>query len=210
MDKMRNIIFAALGDSLTRGFVPFDCLEYASNHLPYTSFLNNLVVTYLSKRGIKEISVTIINFGVNGDSTIGMLQRLNAHIAQNNPDYVIIWGGINDLFIGIQPEEIMENLKILYRKTMNIGAKPIACTLTSVIGIDDAIPLIKKLNDMIHKHCSDESILLADLFTTTTDKKGRLLEKFSSDGVHLTQLGNERVASTIYTDVINDILSEIS
>jgi lysophospholipase L1-like esterase len=207
---MRNIIFAALGDSLTRGFVPFDYLEYASNYLPYTSILDNMVVTHLSKKRIKEISVIIINFGVNGDSTSGMLQRLNSYIAQNNPDYVIIWGGINDLFIGIQPEEIMENLKILYRKTMNIGAKPIACTLTSVIGIDNAIPLIKKLNDMIFKHCSDESILIADLFSTTSDKKGRLLEKLSSDGIHLTQLGNERVAHTIYTDVISNILPEIS
>jgi lysophospholipase L1-like esterase len=210
MDTLRNIIFAALGDSLTLGFVPFDFLECASNYIPYTSFLDNLVVTHLSKRGINEISVTIINFGVNGDSTNGMLQRLNSHIAQNYPDYVIIWGGINDLFIGIQPEEIMENLKFLYRETMNIGAKPIACTITSVIGIDNAIPPIKKLNDMIYKHCLDESILLADLFTTTSDKKGRLLEKLSSDGIHLTQLGNERVAQTIYNDVIIDILSEMS
>ncbi len=210
MNSLRNIIVAALGDSLTRGFVPFDYLDYTSNIIPYTSFLENLIEDDLSKRGLNKNTVKIINFGKNGDSIKGMLQRLNSHITKINPKYIIIWGGINDLFIGLEPEEIMGNLKIIYRNIKNIGAIPIACTLTSVIGIDAIIPLIKKLNDMIYKLCTDELILIADLFTATSDQDGRLLEKFSSDGVHLTKLGNKKVAQTIYRDVLKDIISEIS
>ncbi|MEE8354358.1 MAG: GDSL-type esterase/lipase family protein, partial [Candidatus Bathyarchaeia archaeon] len=117
-----SLVFAALGDSLTHGFVPYDPIQPMGPGIPYTSYLDNIVVTELSRRGIEDISVQFVNFGVNGDTTRGMLRRLDARVAPLDPDYVIIWGGINDLYGGFPPEGIMENLKDLFVKTSEIGA----------------------------------------------------------------------------------------
>ena len=201
-----SLVFAALGDSLTGGFVPYDPVRPMGPGIPYTSYLDNMVVTELSRRGVDDGSVQFMNFGVNGDSTRGMLRRLEFRVASLEPDYVIVWGGINDLFGGFPPEDIMENLKSLYVKTSEVGAEPIACTLTSVAGFDVAIPSIKLLNESIREHCSENSILLADLYSATSDNEGRLEERYSSDGVHLTAAGNEKIAKVVYGDVIESII----
>jgi lysophospholipase L1-like esterase len=209
MARTVRLVFAALGDSLTRGFMPYDPFRPMGPGIPYTSYLDNIVVTELLRRGVENVSVQFVNFGVNGDSIRGMLHRLESRVAPLDPDYVIIWGGINDLYGGFPPEDIMGNLRALYVKSSEIGVNPIACTLTSVTGFNPAIPSIKALNDLIIEHCSENSILLADLFSETSDDKGRLIEGFSSDGVHLTAAGNKRVAHAIYEDVVKGILKNI-
>ena len=100
----------------------------------------------------------------------------------------------------------MENLKSLYDKTREIGAAPVACTLTSVLGFDLAIPSIQHLNESILEHCTENAILLADLFSATSDEEGRLEGRYSSDGVHLTAAGNESVAQAVYKDVVEGII----
>lgn len=205
-----SLVFAALGDSLTAGFMPYDPIQPMGPGIPYTSYLDNIVVTELSRRGIEDVSVRFVNFGVNGDTTRGMLRRLEARVAPLDPDYVIIWGGINDLYGGFPPEGILENLKALFVKSSEIGAEPLACTLTSVAGFDAAIPSIKRLNESIREHCSENSIPFADLFAATSDDEGRLEGQYSSDGVHLTDAGNERVARAVYEDVVEGIINTTS
>lgn len=205
-----SLVFAALGDSLTRGFVPYDPLRPMGPGIPYTSYLDNIVVTEHSRRGVEDVSVQFLNFGVNGDSTRGMLRRLESRVAPLDPDYVIIWGGINDIYGGFSLEDIMGNMKALYVGTSEIGAEPIACTLTSVTGFDAAIPSIRSLNESIREYCSENSILFADLFAATSDEGGRLEGRYSSDGVHLTAAGNERVARAVYVDVVEGIINSTS
>ena len=205
-----SVVFAALGDSLTRGFVPNDPSRPIGPGIPYTSYLDDIVVKELSRRGINDVSVRFVNFGVNGDSTKGMLRRLDSQVASLDPEYVIIWGGINDLYGGLPPEDIMRNLKALYAKTSEIGAEPVACTLTSVVDFDAAIPSIKHLNESIREHCSENSILFADLFAATSDGEGKLEGQYSSDGVHLTAAGNERVARAVYRKVVKGLIYAIS
>jgi lysophospholipase L1-like esterase len=205
-----SLVFAALGDSLTRGFVPSDPIQPMGPGISYTSYLDNIVVTEHSRRGIEDVSVQFGNFGVNGDTTRGMLRRLESQVTPLDPDYVIVWGGINDLYGGFPPEDIMGNLNALYVKTSEIGAEPIACTLTSVAGFDAAIPSIRRLNQSIRERCSENSILYADLYAATSDEEGRLEGRYSSDGVHLTAAGNERVARAVYGDVVKGLIDAIS
>ena len=178
MDKSRRLVFAALGDSLTRGFQPYDPSSSFGYGIPYTDYLDNLIITELSRRSVGDLDIHIVNLGINGDTTRGMLGRFDRQVAPEEPGYVILLGGINDLFMGVPPESIMENLEGIYEKTLQIGATPIACTLTSVLGFDTVIPLIRELNGMIEASCRREGIPLADLYTGTSDEEGRLLEAY--------------------------------
>jgi len=206
MDKSRRLVFVALGDSLTRGFQPYDPSSSFVYGIPYTDFLDNLIITELSRRGMDDVDIYVINLGINGDTTRGMLGRFDRQVAPEEPGYVIILGGINDLFMGVPPESIMENLRGIYEKTLQIGATPIACTLTSVLGFETVIPLIQELNDMIEASCRREGIPLADLYSGTSDEEGRLLEAYSSDGSHLNGEGYERMASVVFEDVVKEII----
>ena len=48
MAETRSLVFTALGDSLTQGFVPYDPLRPMGPGISYTSYLDNIVATELS------------------------------------------------------------------------------------------------------------------------------------------------------------------
>jgi len=208
MGDMTRLVFVALGDSLTRGYVPYRSTGPFRHSLPYTDALDNIVIVEQGKKGYGDVDCVFINRGVDGDSTRGMLSRLASELPGLNPDYVIVWGGINDIFTGRQPAEVMETLRQTYEKTTEIGATPIACTLTSVRGASAVVERILELNESIRAYSDIEGIMLADLYAATSDMEGRLLGWYSSDGAHLNMEGNRVVAATIYAEVVEGILDE--
>lgn len=208
MGEMTRLIFVALGDSLTRGYVPYRSTGPFRHSLPYTDSLDNIVIVEQGKKGYENVDCVFINRGVDGDSTKGMLSRLTSELPALNPNYVIVWGGINDVFMGRQPTEVMETLKQIYQKTFEIGAIPIACTLTSVRGASPVIQRIQELNGSIRAHSDLKGIMLADLYAATSDMEGRLLSWYSSDGAHLNMEGNRVIAATVYAEVVDGILDE--
>ena len=208
MGETTRLVFVALGDSLTRGYVPYRSTGPFHHSLPYTDALDNIVIVEQGKKGYEDVDCVFINRGVDGDSTKGMLNRLTSELPALNPDYVIVWGGINDVFAGRQPAEVMETLRQIYQKTTEIGAIPIACTLTSVRGASPFVECIQELNESIRSHSDIEGIMLADLYAATSDMEGRLLSWYSSDGAHLNMEGNRVIAATIYAEVVDGILDE--
>lgn len=208
MAKGVRLRFAALGDSLTVGFQPQGLYPPGGEETPYTSFLEAIVYRELPRRGLRHLEVSFINLGALGDTTRRMLQRFPIQVLPLRPDYVIVWGGINDLFSMEEPEDVYSNLRRIYEVAREAKIGPIACTLTSVLGYDELIPKIMRLNNLLMDYCRGQGIPIADLFSATADDAGRLRENFSSDGVHLSQAGYMEVADTIYHEVLMKILEE--
>lgn len=204
-DRVR-LRFVALGDSLTVGFQSPDVFLPGREEFPYTSLLEVILSSELPKKNLSNVEVSFVNAGMMGDTTRGMLERFEAHVASEEPDYVLVWGGINDLYMLQPPEAVFGNLKRIYGRTREIGAEPIACTVTSVLGDEGMVTRIRELNELIKGHCEENGIPVADLFSATNDEAGRLRETFSSDGVHLSYAGYHRVAYAIYHQVIEPIL----
>jgi lysophospholipase L1-like esterase len=185
---MGFFVAVALGDSLTFGYRASD--PYAMDPMvPYPAQLEAMLRERL--RGRRD--VTIINAGVNGDTTDGMLWRLKRAAATEKPDAVIVWGGINDLGAARAPWQVMENLAKLYEGCREIGSTPIACTLTPTRRTS---PKMTSLNDLIKAHAKEKGVLLVDLFPALADDEGNLRQEYSDDGAHLTPEGNRRVAET--------------
>jgi acyl-CoA thioesterase-1 len=206
MVERTKLKFVALGDSLTVGFTPYNPSQPMGYCLPYTGFLEEILAEELPRRGLNHVEVSFVNRGVNGDNTQGMLQRFKKQVIQEDPDYVIVWGGINDIFEMRPTEDIMRNLKQIYERTREIGADPIACTVTSIVHQNPVVPRIWELNDLIKAYCAENRILLVDLFKETSDELGLLMEGYSSDGVHLNDEGNRRIASAVYTEFVEQII----
>jgi lysophospholipase L1-like esterase len=182
-------VVVALGDSLTAGYRMRD--PYAIDpRAPYPAQLETLLREKF--RGKKQAFV--VNAGVNGESTEGMLWRFSLAVIAEKPDAVIVWGGINDLGVARDPEQVMGNLAKLYESCREIGATPVACTLTPTRRTS---PNMRRLNDMISAHASEKGLILADLFPGLADTEGNLRQEYSDDGAHLTQAGYRRVAEII-------------
>ncbi len=182
-------VVVALGDSLTFGYRMGD--PYAlDTRVPYPVQLE--VMLHKRLNGRKQAFV--INAGVNGDSTDGMIWRFGRVVAPEKPDVVVVWGGINDLGAARLPDAVMGNLVRLYGMCGEIGAKPVACTLTPTRRTSRGM---LRLNDMIRAHASESGVALADLFPALADSEGNLRQEYSDDGAHLTQAGYRRVAEVI-------------
>jgi lysophospholipase L1-like esterase len=182
-------VAVALGDSLTFGYRMRD--PFATDpRVPYPAQLEAMLRERL--QGRRESS--IINAGINGDTTDNMLWRFKRAAATEKPDAVIVWGGINDLGAARAPWQVMENLAKLYEECRGVGSTPIACTLTPTRRTS---PKMTSLNDLIRAHTVEKGILLADLYPALADAEGNLKQEYSDDGAHLTPQGNHRVAETI-------------
>jgi lysophospholipase L1-like esterase len=148
-----------------------------------------------------------MNAGLPGDTVRGMLARLDGHITSFEPDYVIVWGGINDLYGFKKPNVVMGDLERIYEGTAIAGVEPIACTLTPVLGYDQITPRILELNDLITGYCKRHGLPLVELFAATSDGGDRLRKDYSDDGVHLNSSGYRRVAEAV-GEVIIELLSD--
>jgi lysophospholipase L1-like esterase len=182
-------IVAALGDSLTRGYRVKD--PYAIDpRVPYPAQLECFLRPRLPSR-----LVFVVNAGVNGDPTDGMIGRFRADVALEDPDVVIVWGGLNDLGHNRRPEQVMDNLTRLYGMCEDIGARPVACTLTPTRLTSSSI---LRLNDLIRAYTDESKIAIADLFPACVDVSGNLRAEYSDDGAHLTIEGYHRVAEVVF------------
>jgi len=198
-----------LGDSLTVGYQsPSPYGGYAET--PYTDMLEPMARVRLQELGLKGYEAFFINKGINGDSTDGMLGRFRTSVEAERPDYVIIWAGINDLYAGREPRQVMGNLVRLYSRTLETGAKPIACTLTPTEADARMNSRIRELNALIAKHCDIEGIRVVDLFSSLAGSDGRLNPVYSDDGVHLSHQGYATVARTVFDEVVYFILGELA
>jgi len=185
-------VVVALGDSLTFGYRLRD--PYAMDpRVPYPAQLEALL-----REKTKDEQVFVLNAGVNGDSTDGMIWRFGRVVAPEKPDVVVVWGGINDLGAARLPDAVMGNLVRLNGMCGEIGAKPVACTLTPTRRTSRGMLL---LNDMIRAHASESGVALADLFPALADSECNLRQEYSDDGAHLTPAGYRRVAEVILDKV---------
>jgi lysophospholipase L1-like esterase len=209
MPTTRFVAFVCLGDSLTVGYQsPSPYGGYVET--PYTDMLEPMARVRLQELGLKGYEAVFINKGINGDSTDGMLGRFRTSVEAERPDYVIIWVGINDLYAGREPGQVMENLMRLYARALETGSKPIACTLTPTEADDHMNSRIRELNALMTEHCDGEGIRTVDLFMSLAGPDGRLNPLYSDDGVHLSHQGYGAVARTVFDEVVSFILEGLT
>lgn len=94
--KGKELIIAALGDSLTYGWMVSK---------GYIDFLKEMI-----KARYPESGVNILNLGVPGDTAEDGLRRV-IEVIRNKPDLVMIQFALNDAFCGHTPERFKRNIE---------------------------------------------------------------------------------------------------
>jgi len=197
----------ALGDSLTVGENDFDFSD-SGQPASYPKYLEILAEEHLHSLQ-SDVKVDVLNRGINGDLTSGMLERFSRDVVDEKADYAIILGGTNDVGWGFDLAMIAHNLTAMYDTARNKGIVVVACSVPSILGLDELIPPRLHLNRMIRKEADKRSITFVDLFTATANpRNNRLLEDYSADGLHLNTKGYQQIGKYIFDKWLRPLLDQ--
>jgi len=149
---------------------------------------------------------TIINRGIAGDITFGVLKRLDEVIARQ-PAQLYIEIGINDLSKGIPDNVITDNILTIVQR-VKTGSPQTRIFVQSILPTNNTIKTeyaeamnkdhhIITINAALMEHAEKTGYTFIDLFTPFRDKEGRLDAKYTVDGLHPNAAGYRRWAEVL-------------
>ena len=160
----------------------------------------------------KELPVQVINSGISGDTTAGMLARFQFMVIAHKPNCVIITGGTNDLSLDVPDSLILSNILSMarlakhYQISVIIGIPPPSfCeeNLPNQSVYLSPVNLIKRLEKFrkhLRKFALEENLPLIDFSLNMTPKH------FLEDGLHPNKTGHKIMKDTAKIVVRNVVL----
>jgi hypothetical protein len=128
----------------------------------------------------------IVNLGISGDTTAGVLQRLDTVIA-TGAGTVFLLIGINDLqILGGAPAEVAARHAEIRRRLTQAGMRVVVLSLfTGKTGLRAGVA---DVNARLEKSCAAPACRFVDL-NAALSENGLLKPAYTYDGVHLTAEG---------------------
>jgi len=194
--KKQKVIF--FGDSLTQAGV--DSGGY--------------ITVLRDKKGINE-NFELVGSGIGGNKIYDLYLRMEEDVLAKNPDIVVIWVGVNDVWhkqsfgTGTDADKFEKFYLAIIRKLKERNIKVMICTPAA---IGEKTDFSNQLDGDLNKYSSiirkigataqvpvidfRKSFLEYDLLNNKENKDRGVL---TSDGVHLNLVGNQFVADKMYT-----------
>ena len=147
-----------------------------------------------------DIPFAVYNRGIGGDTTGGVLKRLQVSLYDIKPSRVVLMIGTNDVNGKIENgeildtyrrivEEIRKNLPDTKLYCMSIIPQNLQLEEYTEINVAESLEKIIALNPEIKKIAEENGAKYLDLFPLLADNNNRLIEKYSDDGIHLNDAG---------------------
>lgn len=147
------------------------------------------------KRLLKDS--TVINKGISGDITFGILNRLE-EIVRHKPSKLFLLIGINDISKNIPDEIILENVLTILSK-IHSGTPTTKIYVQSILPTNNSFKQFPEnydkndhcmtINAQLKKYAERMNYTYVDLYSGFLDKESKLEATYSSDGLHLNSLG---------------------
>lgn len=172
---------ACLGDSITHGF-PYGQKD-----------------SWVFLAG-EKLGLDMINLGINGDTTGGMLWRFGRQVIPRGPSHLVIMGGINDVLMGIGTEEILFNIREITARSLANGICPVIGVTTPLAGeaLDyydrQALPVLEDLRRGIRRYAFESDIPAIDFHSALVGQGGIADSGLLVDGGHPNREGYRRMA----------------
>lgn len=138
----------------------------------------------------------IKNRGINGDSTQGVLNRLN-QITPSKPQKIFIMIGINDLLGNIETNIILDNYQKII-KTIRTDSLKTKIYIESILPINFELDKTKRpitnqdisdFNNKLKDFSDNSNIFYIDLYSKFLDSSNQLDKQYTIDGIHLNGNG---------------------
>ena len=153
----------------------------------------------------------VINRGISGDVTDGILFRLN-EVTASQPEKIFLLVGTNDLARGRSIDYVVDGCKRIIEQIKR-DSKNTIIYLQSILPVNPSVgkkfsghksnrETILKANMKLKELCLKYSIQFIDLHSAFSNKRGELKPKYTYDGLHLSIKGYNR-----WKTVLNKYLS---
>lgn len=181
--------------------------------------------------------VLYLNRGVGGETSYEMASRFDEDVLAEDPDVVVIWAGINDLFradkdaVDDARESATETIRSMVRRARDSGVVPAISTevpiccprqlkdramraLLRLRGKEDYAARINRnvhaLNEWIRAYGTAEGVWVIDFGGILTDASGgRRTATAAADGAHISPAGYELLTRRL-EDEMSRVLSGAS
>ena len=151
----------------------------------------------------EAVGGSVINKGVNGDTTAGILERFPRDVIDHRPDYALILSGTNDfIFLDLSPDEAMENFRKMAMLALENGIRPIFLTPCLTDPDAAAVAWVSETDyALVNQKLSELRLRMLETESTNPDIQVFDLQKHYQagfvDGIHLTEAGHAWLASEI-------------
>lgn len=209
---------------------PFEQVQTAKNFISKSDYTTSFIKTpsYLHKTTFFEINhrdeydvvfvgdsitagsdwndiftdISSANRGISGDTTAGVLNRMNT-ITNTKAKQAFIMIGTNDIMTNGDINVIFDNYVKILNEIQSKNIKPIVqSTLLTYNKPPSQNSTINQLNARLRDYCSEKGITYVDL-NEHLSANGELDNKYSSDGLHLNGQGYA-VWSKVISKYINN------
>lgn len=158
----------------------------------------------------EDLNLNIINKGINGDTSTGILSRFFKDVLTANSKICIIMCGTNDILYNREINFIIDNLNIMLKdctsnniipillspsKTFKLLAEKLWDEYVNYIDINYKLDLFDK---KLKKLCKNNNILFISLYDLIEQNK-----IYYTDGIHLSQLANSLIFRALKEKLLN-------
>lgn len=143
---------------------------------------------------------TIINRGISGDNTFGVIARID-EIVKLKPASLFILIGTNDLSKKIPDEIVIENIFTIVSR-VKAGSPKTKIFVQSILPINNTVEKfpqqfnnenhILTINDQLSRYAERLRYTYIDLYGKFLDDQGKLKSSYTFDGLHLNALGYQQ------------------
>jgi acyl-CoA thioesterase-1 len=156
-----------------------------------------------------ELKVDIINSGISGDTTGGLLSRFYHDVIRHRPDIVIIMGGTNDLWWDLSINVIQANIFSMACQAQHYNIVPVIGLplplfieaarkqdmLEPAVGYEKCVAKLSELVKSLSANAAQADVVCLDFYHSFFDERGTVAGKyFFEDGLHPNKEGHRLMA----------------
>ena len=157
-----------------------------------------------------QVKVKIINSGIGGDTSGGMLGRFYQDVVRHNPEMVLIMGGTNDLWWDLDINLIQANIFAMtsqaeFHNIAPVVALPLPLYIENIRqqkmmapigGWDNCIRKLARLVEALAASAGESDIACLDFYHLFLDDTGEVQgNNFLEDGLHPNKDGHLLMAA---------------
>ena len=148
----------------------------------------------------RTLSTAAYNRGIGGDTTLGVIKRLDVSVYQLAPKNLVLMIGINDINCGREIADIAADYKTIVKSVKErlpqtavycVSVLPMSDKITQLVQIDldGQNQKVESLNVYIRSVCEEYDCRYVNLNARSKDENGRLIGEYTDDGIHLNANG---------------------
>lgn len=158
----------------------------------------------------------VVNSGISGYTTDDILNNLDNMVSIYNPTKVFILIGTNDIEREKSSDEIVNNIQEIVDRILKKRSN-VKIYIESIYPINNTEnqkishgmvgrrnnTTIQEINRKIKKYCKENDYVYIDMYSKLVDKDGNLDLKYTTEGLHISDLGYLKITKVLY-EYLND------